>query len=386
MNMRWLKKNNIPTEIKIILSLFLIWRLFLFAALLIGFIFVPLAGKNFFGGGLEKYNSYFYILPWANFDGEHYMSIAMQGYKSLEQAFFPLYPLLIYSGSYVLPNTFVTTAAVGLVVSNLALIGSLILLYKLVRLDYSSKVGWITLLIVLLFPTAFYFGAVYTESLFLFLSVGTFYFYRRQYWWIAALFGILACMTRVFGVLLLPALLIDVFIFKQPFKKWYPLMFIPLGLVFYMIYLYQTVGDPLAFYNLQSIIGEHRQKGIILFPQVVYRYLNILFQYQKIDIFLATFLLEFISTLMFFFIPIIGLFKKMRLSYIFYSLVSLLLPTIQGSFSSGGRYVLVIFPVFIMMALMIEKWPKYIQIILLISSSLLLLFFTILFVRGYWVA
>lgn len=216
--------------------------------------------------------------------------------------------------------------------------------------------------------------------------MATFYFARKEKWWLAALFGILACSTRVFGVLLLPALLIDLFQTKKNLRQWYPLLLIPAGLLLYMGYLYFTVGDPLAFYNLQSLIGEHRQKGIVLFPQVVYRYFNILLHYQKIDIFLATFLLEFISTMLFFIIPIVAYFKKVRVSYIFYSLLSLLLPTIQGSFSSGARYVLVIFPVFIMTAILIEKWPSWIQKTCLAFLAILLFIFTILFIRGYWVA
>ncbi len=379
-------KSKFTSDKKIILSGFLVWRFFLFLALLIGYLFVPLGGKNFFGGGLDLYKQYPYVLAWANFDGEHYMSIAMHGYQSLEQAFFPLYPLLIYLGKYFLPNNFLASASIGLAISNIFFIAALWLLYKLVRIDYSAKIGWLTLTLLLVFPTSFYFGAVYTESLFLFFSVATFYFSRREKWWMAALMGILACTTRVFGVLLLPALLIDVFINKKSFSKWYPLLFIPLGLFFYMIYLYITVGDPFAFYTLQSLIGEHRQKGIILFPQVVYRYFNILFHYQKFDIFLATFLLEFFVTLLFFIVPIWGFFKKVRWSYIFYSLVSLLLPTVQGSFSSGARYVLVIFPVFIMLAIFMEKWPVWIQRVTFLMSAILLFFFTILFIRGYWVA
>ncbi len=378
--------NIFSADIKKIIGMFLVWKIFLYVFLLLGFMFVPLGGKNFFGGGLERYNQYFYLLPWANFDGEHYMSIAMNGYHSLEQAFFPLYPVLIYIGKWFFPNNFVVTATVGLIISNLALIGGLVFLYKLVRLDYSAKIGWVTLSLLLFFPTSFYLGALYTESLFLLLSVGTFYFARQNRWWLSAIFGILACTTRVFGVLLLPALLIDVFIYKKSLKNWYPILLIPTGLLVYMSYLYLTVGDPFAFYNLQSIIGEHRQKGIILFPQVIYRYLNILIHYQKIDIFLTTFLLEFITTMIFFVVPILAYFKKVRWSYIFYSLVSLLLPTIQGSFSSGGRYVLVIFPVFIMMALFVEKWPRTLQIIMYILLAILLMFFSILFVRGYWVA
>lgn len=379
-------KNKFPEELKIIIGLFVIWKGYLYLALLLGFIFVPLGGRNFFGGGIEKYNEHFYLLPWANFDGEHYMSISMQGYHSLEQAFFPLYPVLIYFGKLFLPNSFFNTALIGLVISNLAFIGSLVLLFKLVKLDYSAKIGWLTIILILVFPTSFYFGALYTESLFLFLSLGAFYFNRKEKYWLATLFGILASSTRIFGVLLLPALLIDIFITKKSLKKWFPILMIPSGLIFYMIYLYLTVGDPLAFYNLQSIIGEHRQKGIVLFPQVVYRYLNILIHYQRIDIFLATFLLEFLATIFFLIIPIIGCFKKVRLSYIFYSLVSLLIPTIQGSFSSGARYVLVIFPVFIIAALLIGKWPKYLQYLIFVLLAILLIFYSILFIRGYWVA
>lgn len=379
-------KSKIPSEFKKIIGLFLIWKGFLYLVLLLAFVFLPLGGRNFFGGGIDRYTEYFYLLPWANFDGEHYMSIAMQGYHSLEQAFFPLYPMLIFLGKWLLPNNFVSTAVVGLLISNLAFIAALIMLYKLVRLDYSEKISWMTIVLILIFPTAFYFGALYTESLFLFLSVATFYFSRKEKWWLAGIFGLLASSTRVFGILLLPTLLLDLLMEKKSVKLWYPILIIPLGLIIYMIYLYMTLGDPLAFYNLQSIIGEHRQKGIILFPQVVYRYLNILFHYQKIDIFLATFLLEFFSTLLFFCLPFYGILKKVRWSYIFYSLISLILPTIQGSFSSGARYVLVIFPVFIILALIVEKFPYYIKILFIVCSVILLILFTSLFIRGYWVA
>ena len=371
--------------IKELFSIFLVWRLSLYLFLLLGFLFVPVAGPNFFGGGFKLYNQFFYILPWANYDGEHYMSIAMDGYKSLEQAFFPLYPLLIHIGSWFFPRGFVISASVGFILANLALLGSLGLLYKLVRLDYSQKVAFYTILLLLFFPTSFYFGAVYTESLFLLLSVGSFYFARKEKWWIAAILGILACTTRVFGVLLLPALLIEIWQSKRKIKNWYPLLLIPLGLVFYMTYLWKTVGDPLAFYHLQSLIGEHRQQGIILFPQVVYRYFNILLHYRSLDIFLASFLLEFVATLLFVVVPLVGFFKKVRLSYIFYSLVSVLLPTIQGSFSSGSRYVLVIFPVFIMMALLIESWQSRYRIMVFSLLGIMLAFYTILFTRGYWV-
>lgn len=133
-------------------------------------------------------------------------------------------------------------------------------------------------------------------------------------------------------------------------------------------------------------MGAQHQQQIILFPQVVYRYLNILFHYQTVDVFLAAFLLEFLTTLWFFILPIIGYFYKVRWSYLFYAMVSLLLPTVQGSFSSGSRYVLVIFPSFIIMAVLVERLPKWLKGIGILGLLGLLGGFTILFVRGYWVA
>jgi hypothetical protein len=81
--------HKITPDIKKIGLFFLLWKIFLYLSLVIAFCFIPLGGKNFFGGGLELYNQFPYLLAWANFDGEHYMSIAMNGYQSLEQAFFP---------------------------------------------------------------------------------------------------------------------------------------------------------------------------------------------------------------------------------------------------------------------------------------------------------
>jgi len=378
--------NKLSPEILIIGGLFLVWRIFLFVVGLVGFIFVPLFSRNFLGGGYQLYNQFFYLMPWANYDGEHYLSIALRGYQSLEQAFFPLYPLLVHIGIFFSKTDFLSTVLSGLVISHLCFLGSLYLLFKLARLDYSSQIAWRTLLLLLLFPTSFFFAAFYTESLFLFLSVATFYFYRKNNFWLAAVCGFLASFTRVFGVLLFLSLIIDLWLSKKSLKESFPLLLIPGGLLLYMAYLWWSVGDPLAFYNLQSIIGEHRGKGIILFPQVVYRYLNILIHYQEVNTFLASFLLEFVSTVSFVLLVIVGYFKKIRISYLFYALASILLPTIQGSFSSGSRYVLVVFPVFIIWALLIEKLPRIIQVILFMLMGLMLGFFTILFIRGYWVA
>ncbi|HHT9153693.1 MAG TPA: hypothetical protein ACFYEM_09225, partial [Candidatus Hypogeohydataceae bacterium YC40] len=73
-----------------------LWRFYLIIITLFAVHFVPLGYKDrFLGGGSINYAIAPEIFSWANFDGEHYSSIAIFGYKGLEQAFFPVYPKLI---------------------------------------------------------------------------------------------------------------------------------------------------------------------------------------------------------------------------------------------------------------------------------------------------
>jgi len=96
--------------------------------------------------------------------------------------------------------------------------------------------------------------------------------------------------------------------------------------------------------------------------------------------------LELIVGLLFFILPFYGYFKKIRLSYLFYALAGFLLPSIQGSFSSLPRYVIVFFPAFLSLALLINNLPKFFRLTYLLISTLFLIVETALFLRGYWVA
>ena len=172
--------------------------------------------------------------------------------------------------------SFVSMIASGLLISNLSFAVSLIVLWKLVRMDFPTKISLMTVIILLIFPTTFFLGAVYSESTFLLLSLLSFYFARKKNWVLSGVFGAISSATRVFGVLLLPALLIEAWQQKQPLSKTFWVFFIPIGLLGYMLYQWLTVGDPIAFYNLQKIIGPQHAEGITLIPQIYYRYANIL--------------------------------------------------------------------------------------------------------------
>ncbi len=374
-----------------ILLLFLTWRFLLLLVLLFAVYFVPLGSSDrFLGGGVNNYKVAPEIFAWANFDGEHYLSIAIFGYKEFEQAFFPIYPMFISffakPFSPDLPSALLNSTIAGLLISNISFVLALILLFKLIVLDFPKKIAFTAIVLLLLFPTSFYFGSVYNESLFLLLSVSCFYFARKKRWLVASIFGIIASATRVFGLLLLPALLFEVYQQKTRFSKTFWIFLIPFGLILYMLYQYLTVGDPLAFYNLQERVGEQHQKGVILLPQVYYRYIKMLLTVDYSEAIYQTIILEFATGILFLILPIYGYFKKIRLSYLVFAILGFLMPTIQGSFSSSPRYVLILFPSFLAAGLWFSSIPKIVKIIVLFSLGLMLCLETVLFLRGYWVA
>lgn len=374
-----------------IILLFLSWRFLLFAVMLFAIHNVTLGNTDrFLGGGSFNYHIAPEIFAWANFDGEHYLSIAIFGYKEFEQAFFPTFPSVIsFFAKPISSDLFsllFNSTIIGLLISNIAFLLSLLVLFKLIIMDFSKKIAFSAIVIYLLFPASFYFGSLYNESLFLLLAVSSFYFARKKRWFLASILGFIASGTRVFGFLLLPALILEAYQQKEKISKTFWIFFIPLGLILYMLYQYITAGDALAFYHLQERVGEQHQQGIILLPQVYYRYVKMLLTVDFTQPIYQTIILEFAAGILFFILPIYGYFKKIRLSYLLFAMLGFLLPTIQGSFSSSPRYVIVLFPSFLAAAIWFSNVKMVLKVAILISLGLMLCLETTLFLRGYWVA
>ena len=207
---------NVGKNFLKIIALFLSWRFFLVLCAIFAINFIPLgATDRFLGGGPLNFQLSPEFFGWANFDGEHYLSIAIFGYKGLEQAFFPIYPMLIsfFSEpfSQTLFSSLVSSVFIGIVISNFSLLLAIKLIWELVKIDYPLKIAFGTIIAILIFPTSFYLGAVYSESLFLLLAVASFYFARKGNWFLAGFFGVVSAATRIFGVLL--------FSFFLPYQK-----------------------------------------------------------------------------------------------------------------------------------------------------------------------
>jgi hypothetical protein len=146
--------------------------------------------------------------PWQNWDGQWFLRIAHLGYypDDASTAFLPLYPSLI---SAFAPLFGGDTLVSGCVVSWLAFAAALSVLWPLLRDELGDEVALLSLVLLVTFPTAFYFHAVYTESVFL-LLVAVALLAARRGWFIAAGIAALgASLTRWTGFVIAPALLAE---------------------------------------------------------------------------------------------------------------------------------------------------------------------------------
>ena len=124
------------------------------------------------------------LAPLARWDSVWYLTIADSGYRESapRAAFFPLYPLLIRSIGTLFGGSEAALLVAAYLVSLAAFVAALALLYKLVVLERGRQVAPATLLLLAVFPAAVFFGAPYSESLFLLLAVGAFYAARTDRW------------------------------------------------------------------------------------------------------------------------------------------------------------------------------------------------------------
>jgi len=385
---KWFKDNREILTF-VFISLFT-WRVWLEVFLWLGWFILPLR-EILLGGGIENFLIHPGFWAWANFDGGYYVNIAYRGYGTFEQVFFPFYPWLIRTLASFLGRDIFVFLISGLIISHLAFIIALFLFYFLIRLDYDKKVSQMAIIFLLFFPTSFFFGAAYTESLFLALVLGSFYAARKGKWWIAGILGALASGTRLVGIFLLPALLWEWWEQKKNFKfqisnfkflkDLLPIFLSSFGLLFYMRFLAINYHDPWMFLHVQPTLGVQKAVDkIILFYQVIWRYLKMIAS-TKIDPLYFTVWLEFLTGAGFLGLLVFSYLKKIRLSYIIFSVLLYITPTLTGTFSSMTRYVLVLFPCFMALALFRNSFFK----ILLILSFLLLAISVILFTRGYFV-
>jgi len=396
-------------KIKKIFLLFFTWRILLWIPVIVGYFYLPIRkGYDYilFSDYILRASPFFHftVNPFANFDGVHYLTIASQGY-TVNAGFFPLFPILIRTITTVLIAIIplqidIVLFYVGLILNAVLLLLGLYAFNKLLRLDYKENIASQSIFFLLAFPTSFFFAAVYSESLFFFLTILIFYFARKKNWIIVAVCGCLLSATRPVGIAIIPAILYELIRSEKvsasnvlghffKFRKlWFKTIAISItifsGIGAYSIFNYVKWKDPIFFIHVQGAFLNHRSvSSFIFFPQTIVRYIKIFITVSptQYDWWIALF--ELSIFLIASFLLFYAWKKKVRSSYLIFSLLCLLIPVSTGTFSGVPRYTLVLFPIFIALALSTNKMVKAIYSFV---SILLLGILFMLFSRGYFVA
>ena len=202
---------------------------------------------------------------WSHWDGEHYVILAMGGYlhppDNVSPAFFPLYPLLLRSFAELFggPISKEALSVWGPLISLLFLPFALYFIYHIALEGWGERVARGTVLILALFPTTFFLNAAYTESLFLALSAGSLWAMRvRKDLLLACVLAGFAAATRNVGIFLVAPLMYEWIKEVERFRwRGVYLLLAPGGLFAYMVYLWVRFGDPVLFYSAQESWGRH---------------------------------------------------------------------------------------------------------------------------------
>jgi hypothetical protein len=192
-------------------------------------------------------------------DSIHYLAIAEHGYATrASTAFFPLEPFLARAVAVIVRSNVIA----GIVISLGSLAVATLLLHRLTTLELGRPAADATVLLLLFAPLSFFFSALYTESLFLALSVGAVYAARRERLRLACVLGALAALTRVTGILVV----VPIVFFEvrrggrlRPRAAW--VLIVPAVLMAYLGYLASRGYGLLAPFQQQTSAQHGHQFG-----------------------------------------------------------------------------------------------------------------------------
>ena len=319
--------------------------------------------------------------PWLRWDTVWYLLVAKQGYSisGVELAFPPLYPFLIriiaklFGGQYLLAS---------LIISWSSVFGSCFLLEARFTQMTDPKTAVRGIRNLLIFPTAFFFFAGYTEALFLFFVLLIWRYADRGQWFLAGLVGALATMTRAIGVVLV----------------------VPIGLIWLENWRKNSITDllsllllPIAYFGWSQFASStfdqspFNAQTIGWFSHFDWPWVGIIGNLSKVfSLNLSETLSDFLNilvVLVVFYSIIWWLKRKLYPESMFmatFILVSLIKITDTGLLGSVSRFVIPLFPVYLVLA-ELGKNTRFDRVILVILIFLWL-FYSALFFTWNWVA
>jgi len=336
-------------------------------------------------------------------DAPHYLNLAQTGYTWVEDGrpllivFFPLYPSLIsffasFMGNYL---------AAAYLVSFGSYLAGLCFLYHLVKLDFSQRTAWWSVVLISIFPHGLFFGAPHTESLFLLTTAMTLYYIRTHKWLLAGIAGALAAATRLVGIVLIFAAAVEFVMHYNLFtymrrgrwgqffsligKKGLLILLMFAGTLVYFFINWRVTGDAFRFLYYQR---THWNNGFQYFGQAMMTQFGGLHNIREMD--------YWVNSSLYFHLPNIlgfgfciwmiayGGMKRHNAGQLVYAMGYTFVSFSMAWLLSGGRYAAAVVPMFVFLADYVEKKPIR-RILVPIILFLLLLPILRMYMRGGWV-
>jgi len=290
----------------------------------------------------------------ARWDSGWYAGIASQGYKYVEGrrsnlAFFPVYPQLMGVLGRLMGGAKQDFYFAGILISWLSFAIAMPLLYRLARLDLSHDAAVRATVYAAVFPSAFFFGVVYSEALFLLSLVGAAFALRTRHWLWAAFAAAIMTATRVNGVMFLPALALigwdaagDSQVNRR--RALFAVASGLLGIGSYSVFVYSISGNPFEWYDSITRWGYHPGgnplSGLIAIGEALitrpFQFIATerMAPYDTLNAMAATGAL----------IALPFIWRRLGRGYAVIVLLGLLLPLSSGQYEGLGRYCCVLFP------------------------------------------
>ena len=307
-------------------------------------------------------------------DAYWYLDITQSGYYLRGEhdvsnvVYFPLYPLLM---RMITPVAGGNPVLAGWIISSVFLLLAVAEFIKLTREFHPEIEPVLPAVFLLVHPLAFFLNAVYSESLFLFLSLAMIRYTLRKKYLPAAIFGAFASATRVAGIFLIVPLVIE-FIKENGWRglfsrRVWPLFLAPSGAFFFFLYHWIAFGDFFLYLHVQESFGRNFSLNLKDFatrngPDMANTVIDLAYTLSAIGFGLLA-------------------LKQFRPSYGIYMLFSLGVALSSGTVLGIGRYAMMLFPIYLIAAGIRSSVVKNAW---LFASTLLLSMNIICFINHYW--
>lgn len=294
-------------------------------------------------------------------DSGWYFDIASRGYYwnpdgQSSLAFFPLYPMLMRALAWPFGGGDRAIWTAGIVLSYAALLLGLAVLHRLTAATFGGdrEAARRTVLYVAVFPFAYFFTQVYTESLFLLTSVSAVAAASFSRWGWAGVFGALATLTRPNGILVAVPLGLLALAGRPRLaelaRRAFALTLVPLAFLGYCAFAYRLSGDPFGWLRAQAhwgyTVGNRPWVELMRMLDGLER--QGLYGYFLSDPLAPYYFLHAVVALAFVALTP-SVFTRVSLALGAYLAVSLYVPLTGNALEGIGRYAATLFPAFMLL-------------------------------------